>query len=86
MGLVTTRPKWGQPGSKVTRKTTTMVRDRGLRKVIVTIYPEGIIGLRAERTRKEEIVDAAWLWGYAVKQRVANERAAKRAARKGAKR
>jgi (2Fe-2S) ferredoxin len=82
---MTGRVKWGQPGSRVARKTTALVRDRGLRKVVVCVYPDGIIGLRAEGTRKEEVVDAAWLWYEAVKRRVANERAAKRAAKKGAK-
>jgi hypothetical protein len=79
------RVAWGKPGSKVTRRTTALVRDRGLRKVVITVYPEGMIGLRAERTRKEEMVDAAWLWQYAVKARVTAEKLAKRAKRKGAK-
>lgn len=80
------RPTWGAPGSKVTRKTNAIVRDRGARRVIVTLYPDGTIGLRPERTRREEVVDASWLWQDTVKRRVAFERAQKRAAKKGGKR
>lgn len=82
---MTSRVKWGAPGSRVSRKTSAVVRDRGARRVIVTIYPDGIIGLRPERTRREEAVDAGWAWYAAVKARVAAEKAAKRKAKKGGK-
>ncbi len=47
--------------------------------------PDGIIGLRLSRTRREEYVDAASTYRSAVISRVAFERAAKRKAKKGTK-
>jgi hypothetical protein len=69
------RKAWGTPGSKVTRKGRR-------RPVIVTVYPDGIIGLRLSKQRREEYVDAASTYRGAVVQRVANEKAAKKKARK----
>ncbi len=80
------RPKWGDPGSKVARVTRSTVFSAGKRRpVIVTVYPDGIIGLRLSRTRREEYVDAASTYRSAVISRVAFERAAKRKAKKGTK-
>jgi hypothetical protein len=77
------RKKWGDPGSKVTRATSASVFSAGKRKpVIVTLYPDGIIGLRLSRYRKEEYVDAANVYREAVVARVASERAAKRKGKK----
>ena len=52
------------------------------RRLVVTLMPGDVIGLRPERTRREEYVSLAALYDYAVKARVLSERAAK-AARKG---
>lgn len=58
----------------VTRESTAMVRERGLRAVMVTIVG-GVIELRAKGLRSRETVDLAWCYYAAVKQRVALERA-----------
>jgi hypothetical protein len=58
----------------VTRETSAMVRERGLRAVLVTIVG-GVIELRAKGLRSRETVDVASTYYAAVKQRVAAERA-----------
>ncbi len=68
----------------VTRETSAYVRDRGMRAVIATIE-HGILILRAKGLRSRETLDLAWAYQFAVKQRIAMERAEKKAARKGAK-
>lgn len=47
------------------------------RTLIVTVYPEGTIGLRPSGTRKdrEEIISAVSAYQHAIKQRVAHEHA-----------
>lgn len=77
------RPSWGDPGSRVVRKTSALVYSRGSRQVIVAIYPDGIIGLRLSKHRREEFVSASDTYRRAVTTRVALERATKRAKRKG---
>jgi hypothetical protein len=72
------RPSWGEPGSHVTRRTTATVYSRGSRPVIVTIYPDGIIGLRLSKHRREEYASASDLYRQAVTSRVRAERDAKR--------
>lgn len=72
------RIAWGKPGSKVARKTTARVFSAGAKAVIVIVYPDGIIGLRLERGRKEEYVEAATLYRQAVVARVRAEKLAKR--------
>ncbi|MDM0002556.1 hypothetical protein QTI24_28410 [Variovorax sp. J22P240] len=57
----------------VTRETSAMVRERGLRAVMVTLVG-GVIELRAKGLRSTETVDVAWCYYTAVKQRVALER------------
>lgn len=77
------RPRWGQPGSRVTRKTEASVFSAGRRrKIVVTVYPDGVIGLRLLRHKREEFIDAASAYRDAVMWRVAQERAKKKAARK----
>ena len=77
------RKRWGAPGSKVRRATTASVFSAGKRRpVIVTVYPDGIIGLRLSRSRREECIDAATAYREAVISRVAFERAQKRKAKK----
>ena len=60
----------------VTRESTALVRERGLRAVMVTIVG-GIIELRAKGLRARETVDVAWCYYTAVKQRIARQRADK---------
>ncbi len=63
----------------VTRRSNERVRDAGKsRRIVVTLYPNGLIGLRPERTRREETVPIDVIWLQAVKARVLAERAAKR--------
>lgn len=67
----------------VKRVTDTTVRDRGkVRRLVITVYPSGFIGLRPEATRKEELLSFDAAYSIAVKQRVARERAEKQAERK----
>lgn len=68
--------------SPVTRETTAFVRDMGMRPVIATLTG-GTLVLRAKGLRSRETLDLAWCYQHAVKQRVAEERAAKKAARRG---
>lgn len=71
----------------VKRKTNTMIRDRGrLRQIMITIYPNGTIGLRPMGTRQEEVLTMESCYSLAVKQRVAKERIEKLAAKKAKKR
>jgi len=72
------RPSWGDPGSKVTRLTRATVYSAGQRAVIVTVYPDGVIGLRLSKLRREEFINADDAYRNAVMQRTANERIAKR--------
>jgi hypothetical protein len=71
------------PSTKpVTRLTSAWVRDQGLRPVVVTITGS-VIELRAKGRRQVEVLDVASLYFQAVKQRVANEKKLRKAARKG---
>lgn len=71
---------------KVTRRTATTVRDGSKRRpLVVTIYPSGFFGLRLAKCRREETIDFESVYSIAVKQRVAFERAQKKAQRKGAR-
>lgn len=67
--------------SPVTRITGAYIRDRGLREVIVTIHGS-IVELRAKGLRQREVLDISSLYYQAVKQRVANEKRERMAARK----
>lgn len=70
------------PSSKpVTRESSAYVRDRGLRSVIVTIQG-GVIVLRAKGLRSRETLGLGWCYSQAVKQRVAQERAERKALRR----
>jgi hypothetical protein len=71
--------------SPVTRETNAYVRDKGLRPLIVTISG-GTLLLRPKGMRNREVLDIAWCYDKALKQRVNQERAEKRAARKGVRR
>jgi len=65
----------------VTRETSAFVRDRGIRPVIATLSGSLLI-LRAKGLRTRETLDIAACYELAVKQRVFQEKAEKRAARR----
>lgn len=70
------------PSSKpVTRETNAYVRDKGVRAVIATISGSMLI-LRAKGLRTREYIDIGAAYQSAVKQRIAQEKAEKRAARR----
>mgnify|MGYP001577341591 CR=1 FL=1 len=67
----------------VKRRTIATVRDQGrTRRLIATLYPSGLLGLRPERCRREETITLESAWSLAVKQRIARERAEKKATKK----
>jgi hypothetical protein len=65
----------------VKRETSALVRDRGMRPVIVTIVGRSI-ELRAKGLRTTEVLDVAWCYETAVKARVFQERRERIAKRK----
>jgi hypothetical protein len=68
---------------KVTRRSSETYRDRSkLRRIVITLYPTGFIGLRLEKTRQEETLSLPAAYEMAVRARVAFERPRK-AKRKG---
>lgn len=74
------------PSTKpVTRLSSAYVRDKGFRPVVVTITGS-IVELRAKGLRRTEVLDLAYCYETAIKQRVARERAEKAALRKAKKR
>ena len=52
------------------------------RRLIVTLYPGDMIGLRPEKTRQEEVTSLAGVYDFAVKCRVAKEMWDKKQSRK----
>lgn len=44
------------------------------RRLVVTLYPGDLIGLRHERCRAEEVVSLAGVYDFAVRMRVERER------------
>lgn len=69
------------PSTKpVTRLTTALVRDRGLRPVVATISG-GIIELRAKGLRSRYSLDIGWCYRQACLQHVAELRAQRKALR-----
>lgn len=72
-----------KPVSRVSSET---VRDMGkYRRLVVTLFPNGTIGLRPEGTRRTEVYPIDKLYDLALKARVYSERAAKKAAKGKAK-
>lgn len=73
----------------VRRSEESLIRDAGkLRAAVVTLYPSGVIGIRPEKTRREELIPITAVWYAAVERRVAQERrekAAEKAARRKAR-
>lgn len=57
----------------VTRETSAVVRDKGPRAVIVTVVG-GVIELRAKGLRSTEMLDVAWCYTAAVRQRLQLQR------------
>lgn len=58
----------------VRRKTAQTVRDTGKqRRIVVTLYPGGTIGLRLERTRREEVITVEAVYWNALTARMASE-------------
>jgi hypothetical protein len=67
----------------VKRQTETLVRDGAKRRnLVVTLYPGGVIGLRPSKTRREELLTLEAAYALAIRQRVAKERAEKKARRR----
>lgn len=67
----------------VRRRSNELKRDCGkLRRIVIAIYPAGFIGLRLEKTRREEVLPLSAAYDVAVKMRVAAERAERAARRK----
>lgn len=62
----------------VTRESSAFVRERGMRPLIVTIV-DSLLLLRPKGLRSEEVLDLGAAYSMAVKQRVARERAEKKA-------
>lgn len=72
--------------SEVIRMSGAEIRDRGkYRRLVITLFPNDTIGLRPEKTRKQEIVSLDSVYSLAVKQRVAAEKRDKLAAKKARK-
>ncbi len=64
---------------KVTRETRAECREAGrYRRIVVTIYPNGIIGFRAKGTRREYMMSAAWGYQHAVQSAAYAERPKRR--------
>lgn len=64
------------------RRTSATIRDDGrARRIVITLYPGNVIGLRPEKTRREELLPVVAAWSTAVKMRVARERAERQARR-----
>lgn len=67
----------------VTRRTDDRIQwPGGSKRLVVTLYPNGLIGLRPEKTRREETIPVTHCYSIALKARVLAEREAKRAKRR----
>ena len=65
----------------VTRETSAIVHERGYRPLIATIHGSMFL-IRPKGMHREEVLDIAAAWSMAVKQRVAREKADRKAARR----
>jgi hypothetical protein len=80
------RIPWGAPGSKVARKTSASVFSAGKRRpVVVSVFPDGVLGLRLLGTRREFFAFADSVYREAVISTKAAEREKRRKAKKGGK-
>jgi hypothetical protein len=60
----------------VRRRSEELMRDRSkYRRIVVTLYPAGFIGLRLEKCRREETLSIRGTYEAAVQTRVMRERA-----------
>jgi hypothetical protein len=60
----------------VSRRSEELYRDRSsYRRIVVTLYPAGYIGLRLEKCRHEETLSLCAAYETAIKTRVMRERA-----------
>ena len=67
----------------ISRRSESTVRDRGhAKRLVVTLYPSGMLGLRPERSRREETITLEACYALAIRQRVASERREKKARKK----
>lgn len=72
-----------QLNKAVSRRTEDTIRDGGKRRrMVVTLYPNSTIGIRPERTRREELIPLETVWWHALKARVTAEREAKKKSRR----
>lgn len=62
------------------RETSAYVRDKGLRPLIVTVSGS-LLELRPKGLKRGEVIDLASVWSFALKARMALERAEKAKAR-----
>ena len=63
----------------LTRRSEELYRDRSTyRRIVVTLYPAGFIGLRLEKCRREETLSMRAAFEVAVQTRVMRERAQRR--------
>jgi hypothetical protein len=63
----------------VRRRSEELMRDRSkYRRIVVTLYPAGFIGLRLEKCRREETLSIRGAYETAVQTRVMRERAERR--------
>lgn len=70
----------------VKRRSHETLRDTGkARRVIVTLYPAGHMGLRLEGTRREETLPLTTAYEIAVRARLITQRAEKAKLRKKGK-
>ena len=67
----------------ISRRSESTVRDQGRsRRLVATLYPSGTLGLRPERTRREELIPLEAVYQLAVKLRVRCEKREKLARKK----
>jgi len=63
----------------VTRRSEELMRDRSkYRRIVVTLYPAGFIGLRLEKCRREETLSIRGAYETTVQTRVMREHAGRR--------
>lgn len=64
--------------SKVIRRSEELYRDKSkMRRIVVTLYPAGMIGLRLEKCRTEETISLRAAYEAATQSRVRYERSQK---------
>lgn len=65
---------------RVSRRT--IGRQRGGRRIVVSLHPGDVLGFREERTRREYVLSITGAYVYAVSLEVARRKAERAAARK----